>query len=149
LARGQPVRSAGWDHTRLRAAIQVGIALALLTIFLRNRVVDVLTRLDGTTLTALLLALGIAIAEETTFRGYIQPRLAAWVGAWPGLVLSAALFALWHLTAWVGRLPLNTTLILFGLTFAQGLVLGWVMRSTGHVLTPALYRAVSIWLRVF
>jgi membrane protease YdiL (CAAX protease family) len=149
LARGQPVRSAGLDPARMRNAMQMGFALALLTIFLRNRVFEVLSGLNSETLLALLTALGIAIAEETTFRGYMQPRLSAWIGDWPGLVLTAALFAIWHLVAWAGRLPLETTLILVGLTFAQGLVLGWVIRSTGSVLSPAIYRAVSIWLRVF
>ncbi len=149
LARGQPVRSAGWDPARLRIALQLGVAIALLTIFLRNRVIDVLSRTDGPALIGLLSALGIGLAEETIFRGYIQPRMAAWLGDWPGLLLSAAMFALWHLMAWLGRLPVETTLILLGLTFVQGLVLGWIMRVSGHVLTPALYRAISIWLSVF
>ena len=149
VARGQPARSAGWNQTTLRTGSQIGLALALLTIFLRNRVFDVLGGVNSDSMPALLLSLGIAVAEETTFRGYIQPRLAAWVGQWPGLALSAALFSVWHLAAWINSLPFATILILFGLTFAQGLVLGLVMRGAGHVLAPALYRAISIWLRVF
>lgn len=149
LARGQPVRSAGWNRGGIRMALQAGIAMSLLTIFLRNRVLDVLSRLDGTVLIALLFAIGISLAEETIFRGYIQPRMVAWLGEWAGIGVSAALFTVWHLPAWAGRLPLETVLPLAGLTFVQGLVLGWVMRCSGHVLTPAIYRAISIWLRVF
>ena len=171
VARGQPARSAGWDRARLRIGVQMGLALALLTIFLRNQVFNVLgaLSLNGnpneslafasdslSPALAFLLALGIAIAEETTFRGYIQPRLSAWLGEWAGLALSAFLFTLWHAVSWlVGSDPqglslqASVVLLPLGLTLAQGLVLGVVMRSTGHVLAPALYRAVSIWLRIF
>jgi membrane protease YdiL (CAAX protease family) len=149
LGRGQPVRSVGWEPGRIRLALQTGLAIAMLTLFLRNRVFDVLNGLNSESLTALLFALGIAVAEETTFRGYILPRLSAWIGEWPGLALSAALFTAWHMVAWVGHLPVETVLILTALTFTQGMVLGWMMQKTGHVLTPALYRAVSIWLRIF
>lgn len=149
LARGQPVRSAGWGSAGIRIALQAGIAMSLLTIFLRNRVLDVLSRLDSPVLIALLFAIGISLAEETIFRGYIQPRMISWLGEWPGLGASALLFTLWHLPSWAGRLPLETILPLLGITFVQGLVLGWVMRCSGHVLAPAIYRAVSIWLRVF
>ena len=147
--RGQPVRSAGWNPARARLALQVGLAMVMLTIFLRNRVYDVLNGMSVQNLLSLLMALGIGLAEETTFRGYIQPRLISWIGEWPGLLLSAILFAFWHLAAWAGRLPVETTLILFALTFVQGVVLGWIMLKSGHVLTSALYRATSIWLRIF
>ena len=146
VVRKQPARSTGWNPGQLRAGLQAGLALAILTIFLRNRVMDVLNGMGSPDLNALPLALGIALAEETIFRGYIHLRLSWWVGKWPGLVLTAALFAMWHLPAWRQGLTVETALLLLGLTFLQGLVQGWIMNQTGHVVAPAFYRAISIWI---
>ncbi len=145
--RRQPLRSLGWNRGLITPALQVGFALAILTIFLHNRVMDVLRGINDAGLLALLLALGISLAEETIFRGYIQLRLAWWLGAWPGLILTAALFAIWHLPAWLNHLPTDQLLILLLLTFIQGLILGWIMRKTGNVAAPAFYRTFSIWVQ--
>jgi membrane protease YdiL (CAAX protease family) len=146
LVRQQPFRSIGWNRALITPGLQMGVAMALLTVFLRNRVMDVLGGLAAPVLGSLPIALGIALAEETIFRGYIQMRLAWWLGPWPGLVVTAILFTLWHLPAWLQALPTQTTLILAGLTFLQGLILGWVARKSGGVVAPALYRAFSIWV---
>jgi membrane protease YdiL (CAAX protease family) len=146
LVRQQPIRSIGWNPTLITPGLQMGVAMAILTIFLRNRVMDVLGGLSTPVLGALPIALGVALAEETIFRGYIQMRLVWWLGFWPGIMLTSALFTLWHLSAWLPALPMQTILILSGLTFVQSLVLGWVMRKSGSVVTPILYRAISIWV---
>jgi membrane protease YdiL (CAAX protease family) len=147
LLRKQPVRSLGWDMGLLRPALQMGFAIAIMTIFLRNHVMTILGGLPPERLNPLLLAMGIAILEETIFRGYIQPRLAWWLGPVPGIALTAALSTLWHLPVWLNWLPGETILILVGLTFVQALVLGWIMRKAGHVAAPAFYRAFSIWMQ--
>lgn len=147
--RRQPLLSAGWKPALIRPGLEMGAALAILTIFLRNRVVDVLYRFNNDALTALLLALAISLAEESIFRGYIQLRLVSWMGRWQGIFLTAAMFAVWHVPAWIGHAPDLTVLGLVGLTFAQGLVLGWVMDRSGSVAAPAFYRAVSIWMQFF
>jgi membrane protease YdiL (CAAX protease family) len=146
LIRKQPFRSIGWDPDLLRTGLMIGVAMAFLTIFLRNRMMDVLGGVSTESAVALLLALGIALAEETIFRGYIQMRLAWWLGQWPGLALTAALFTLWHAPAWVRSLPMQTILLLAALTFVQGLVLGWIMLKSRHAAAPALYRAISLWI---
>ena len=147
ITRRQPMLSVGWKASMISPGLQMGVALALLTIFLRNRVMDVLGGITSAGLAALLLALGISLAEETIFRGYLQLRLASWLGRWQGVLLTSVLFAVWHLPAWLGRLPAQTTLILLGLTLGQGLVLGWIMEKSHGVPAPALYRAVSIWMQ--
>jgi membrane protease YdiL (CAAX protease family) len=129
-------------------ALQVGFALAILTLFLRNRVMDVLGGVTTEELNYLLLAIGISLAEETIFRGYIQMRLSWWLGKWPGIVLTAAMFALWHVPAWLNRVPVETGLLLTGLTLVHGLVLGWIMSVSKNVIAPALYRSISIWMYV-
>ncbi|NLG99670.1 MAG: CPBP family intramembrane metalloprotease [Chloroflexi bacterium] len=145
--RRQPVRSAGWNPALITPGLQMGLAIGILTIFLRNRVMDVLSGISPEGLNMLLLALGISLAEETIFRGYIQLRLSWWLGQWTGIILTSLMFTLFHIPAWLNAVPTPTLLILAGLTFVQGLVLGWVMHKSGIVAAPALYRAFSIWVQ--
>jgi membrane protease YdiL (CAAX protease family) len=148
VARQQPVRSIGWNPKLLVPALQMGLAMALLTLFLRNRVMDILAGLDAARWNLLLLAVGISLAEETIFRGYLQLRLSWWLGEWAGLALTAALFTLWHVPVWLRQPPSEPgwMALLVGLTFAQGLVLGWIMKTSKNVAAPALYRSISIWM---
>ena len=39
--------------------------------------------------------------EEIGWRGYMQPRLLARFGFWPGIGLTALIWAIWHLPLWV------------------------------------------------
>jgi membrane protease YdiL (CAAX protease family) len=144
--RRQPLKSIGWNPQMLVPGLQMGIALAFLTIFLRNRVMDVLSGFETPLMTLLLFGLLISIIEETIFRGYIQLRLAWWLGKWQGLVLTAVLFTVWHLPTLINGLSPENVLTIAGLTLVQALVLGWIMDKSGHVFAPALYRAISIWV---
>lgn len=147
ILRKQPIKSLGWNPPVFSGGLQMGFAIAVITIFLRSKIMTILGGLSAESVLPLFVGLGIALAEETIFRGYIQLRLAWWLGPLPGIALTAALSTLWHLPIWITRLPTNTVLILAGLTFLQALVLGWIMRKAGHVAAPALYRAASIWMQ--
>ena len=143
--RKQPVRSAGWPRDKLSAALQLGLALAFLTIFLRGKFTALLNGLNGSELEMLGFLLVAALLEETTFRGYIQPRLAAWWGEAPGWLATAGFFVLWQLPFLLLGAPetLPTNLLIAG---AQSLVASYIMQRCHHVLSPAVYRAVSGWL---
>lgn len=147
LVRRQPLRSAGWGSANLRIGLMIGLALSILTIFLRNRFTSIVAGLPGEQIIQLLYWLGICLLEESIFRGYIQPRLSAWLGEIPGWVLASALFALWRVPLWlaIGQSPI-ALLPYLGLTFVQGLVVGYIQRKSGSVLAPGLYRAVSTWI---
>jgi len=149
FVRGQPIRAAGWGRASFRAGLQSGLALALLTILLRNRALDLINGITSAELSYLFLALGIALAEETIFRGYIQLRLGWWLGENRGWLVTGLFFAAFRFPLLLAAGDLNAAL--FGLLIAlgQGLVAGWLMQKSGHVLAPALYRATSIWLNVF
>ncbi len=147
LVRRQPLRSAGWGRANLTLGLQFGLALALLVIFIHNRISTLLGGLSGDQITALLFWLAICLLEESIFRGYIQPRLSAWLGDLPGWGLTAALFALWHLPLWLSRGDaLSSVLPGLLLAFVQGLVLGFIQRKSGSVLASGLYRGVATWL---
>ncbi|NTU75053.1 MAG: CPBP family intramembrane metalloprotease [Anaerolineaceae bacterium] len=146
LLRGQPLRSAGWNRKLLGGALRMGFGVALVVLFLRGKALTILGGVSTEEITALLLWLGIAFAEETVFRGYIQLRFQAWLGDRWGWLATAGLFTLWYLPGRLGALPLNV--FLWGLLFAlvQALILGWMMKKSNHVAAPFLYRAISGWL---
>jgi membrane protease YdiL (CAAX protease family) len=77
-----------------------------------------------------------AFSEETIFRGILQPTLQRRLGRIGGLVVTAVVFALYHLTlrpaALIGRL-------------AIGLVLGGLRDGTGTLWAPALAHAL-LWV---
>jgi len=145
--RKQPVRSAGWSREKLYAALQLGMALAFFSIFLRGKFNAVITGLNSESLGLLAYCLVMALMEETAFRGFIQPRLASWWGETAGWLAASALFVLCQLP----RLLAVPEQLLFNLVLVvgQSLVAGYLMQRSGHVLAPALYRAVSIWLLFF
>lgn len=146
LLRRQPLRSAGWGRANLSLGLQFGLVLAILALFIHNRIGAILGGLSGAQISALLYGLAICLLEESIFRGYMQPRLSAWLGDLPGWALCAALFALWRLPALLAAGG-NFLSVLpnLGLAFVQGLVLGYIQRKSGSVLAPGLYRAVSTW----
>jgi membrane protease YdiL (CAAX protease family) len=145
--RKQPVRSAGWSREKLNAALQLGLALVFLSIFLRGKFSAVVTGLNSQTLSLLGFSLLMALMEETAFRGFIQPRLASWWGEIAGWLAAAGLFVICQLP----RLLAAPEQLVFNLVVLAGqtLVAGYVMRRSGHALAPSLYRAVSSWLIFF
>ncbi|HZA49470.1 MAG TPA: type II CAAX endopeptidase family protein [Myxococcaceae bacterium] len=70
-------------------------------------------------------ALLAGVAEELFFRGYMQTRLVARFGRWPGIVLTSAAFAILHMD------PLHASAALL-----LGLYLGWLAERAGHVRLP-------------
>ncbi len=63
------------------------------------------------------------VAEELFFRGFVQTRLRDRWGSWPGIVVTALLFGLYHLDP--THIVVATTL---------GLLIGWVAEVTGSIL---------------
>ncbi len=91
---------------------------------------------------AALLAIGVApgLAEETFFRGFMQPGLVASWGRWPAIVAAAAAFGLIHLDRVQGPVA-----------FVAGLFLGWAVERLGgirpsilaHVANNAIFLAAA------
>lgn len=147
--RGQPLKGAGWNTTNLRLGIQTGLALALLTIFLRNRVMDVLNGLSREEIAYLLVVLGIALAEETIFRGYVQMRLCWWLGERQGVLATAALNTLWRLPLLLASGAYIVLWLNLVIMIGQAILSGWLMQKTGSVLTTILYRTTSLWMNFY
>lgn len=88
----------------------------------------------------LLVALADGFMEEMLFRGLFLRRLGRCVGDDWANVVTATVFAFWHLEpAFPGSNPVNHLVL-----FVLGLLLGRVMQRTGSVLAPALIHAGAI-----
>lgn len=146
IIRRQPPRSAGWDAKRLNGGLRAALVLVFLIIILRGLMVPLATGQLSSQFTALGFWMLIALAEETVFRGFLQLRLASWLNDKQGLVLTALMYTIYQ----IPRIALNPDGLLMGTVFTlvQGLLLGWIMLKTGHAAAPALYRAVSEWVRM-
>ncbi len=142
--RRQPPLSAGWNRRLLGPSFRLGLALVFLTIFLRGEFMTLVRGIRAQQGYLLLAWVLIAFTEETIFRGYIQLRLTSWLGDWAGWFGTAFLFVVWQIPFLLAdpvALPLN-----LALAAARAVLLGWIMRRTGQVLAPAMWRAVSEWL---
>ncbi len=71
-----------------------------------------------------------ALAEETLFRGYLQPPLVAKLGRW-GIVVQAAIFALYHVA-------LTPHLLSLAVKGVYGLALGTLRGKEGSLVGPAV-----------
>ncbi|HEY3588122.1 MAG TPA: CPBP family intramembrane glutamic endopeptidase, partial [Myxococcaceae bacterium] len=91
--------------------------------------VPVLERLLG-----MLIGVEAALTEETLFRGDLQPTLQRVLGRGPGQLLTAVLFALYHLRFGFWGLLAKT---------AFGLVFGLLRDRTGRLVSPAVAHWIS------
>jgi len=75
--------------------------------------------------------------EEAVFRAALLEGLAARFGAWPGILVQAAIFAALHRSLWL-LLPM----------FALGVVLGWLAHKRESLWAPialhALYNGITV-----
>lgn len=147
LYRQQPLLSAGWGaKPNLLLGLRIGVMLLFLSIFLGGKFMSIVNGVTAEEGTALLLLLGICLAEETLFRGYLQLRFSAWLGKPAGWLATSGLFVIWSLPRLLvlpAPLWLNLPILII-----QSLLLGWLMQKTGHVIAPILYRTVSDWLTI-
>jgi membrane protease YdiL (CAAX protease family) len=79
-----------------------------------------------------------AIPEETIFRGILQPTLQQKVGRWPGILLTAFIFAIYHVH-FQFALPRVIS------HFCWGLILGALRERTGTLWAPAIAHAL-MWI---
>ena len=137
----ETLQSLGWKS----AAPQRDVALGILGLFALVGVMlaafvcfgESLTELWQTVLAfpaglrAQFLVIGVlaALAEETLFRGYLQPAAQAKLGTFWGIVLVALVFSLYHMTPH----PLGLVV-----KFGFGLVLGFLRFRTQSLVAPAV-----------
>jgi membrane protease YdiL (CAAX protease family) len=172
LARARRASPAeyGWQRERLRRAAGLGLFWGLAVLLFRAAPLRGGALAEPPTWYALATCAVAAVAEETTYRGFLQPRCEAWLGPGWGWAASAGLAAL-------AQVPAR---LVMGEAFAAGLVatgaspglyaLGPALRAaaayflvqivptsvlfgaamviSGHALTPALVNLAWNWSRL-
>ncbi len=89
----------------------------------------------------------VGFFEEIIFRGYLQTRLTASLGKVKGLVLTAILFSLTHLSNGLilQHLNLNDALINSLALLPVSLLLGYIMLKAKNITAPAIFHAGLDW----
>jgi membrane protease YdiL (CAAX protease family) len=141
--RRQPLLSVAWGRPLLKPALQVGFALAIMSVFLRQRIYMIIDGVSQTEALALLALIAIVVAEETVFRGFIQLRLADRWGDLAGWLVTAALYILWILPRWLLLGQPWQTLVAAAV---MAVLMGYIMRKSGHNAAGVLFRTISEWV---
>jgi membrane protease YdiL (CAAX protease family) len=85
----------------------------------------------------LLVNFGVAVGEETIFRGYLLSGLQTAWGKWPGLVVMTGVFGLFHVPAYMSdRMPPAALTLALLLASAFGLLFGLIYLQTGTLWLP-------------
>jgi len=84
--------------------------------------------------------------QEFFFRGWLQSRLEAAMGEWPGLLAALACFTLWHFTLPIfgpqSIFPMFTLQGILG-TIASGLIYSYLFWRTRSLFAPSLAHALA------
>ncbi len=141
---GDGLRSLGLRPTRRRMreltiGFAVGAVLFALLVLVRAGIVGATWRFSGVNgipaaVGGLLVALLLLLPEELLFRGYPFQRLVQAVGAWPGILISAVLFGIYHLVGsgmWGIGAFFQVAMPALG-----GVVFGWAAVRTNGLALP-------------
>jgi len=148
VIRRQPLLSIGLSRPSTTLGLMLGVALALITIFLRGKVYSLLDGITAEEFNYLILSLVLALAGEIIFRGFLQLRFTGWLGRIGGWLLASLAHFLFCLPfVWLVNgenfagfwLPAVVQLV-------QSILLGWIMRRSGNVLASGLYQAAHFWV---
>lgn len=140
----------GWGRRRLGRALALGSVVDAGALLLRARPFTPERLALADTGWALATYAVVASAEETLYRGFLQGRLEAWLGRWPGYLITALLFTTLHLPA---RL-LGGEPVVQALTYAavqllpMALLFGGAMLAADHTAAPALVHLAWNWASV-
>lgn len=150
LVRQQPLFSTGLGQQTLRPSLTLGVALGLLTIFLRGKIYTIINSVGPTQGNYLIAMAGVGLAEEVIFRGFIQLRLTSWLGPLWGWVLTAVAFALYHIPSKLLIEHVSLEALAFSLIIPLlfGLLQGWIMQKSGNIAGLAIYHAIHNWMVV-
>jgi hypothetical protein len=148
--RQESLRSAGVTGENLGRSIVVGAflvsAFALWRVIMVGGAGDAgLSPVGG--VWALLQFAIVGFSEEFAYRGYLQGRLAGWLGTYRGWVLASAIMAMAHVGHRVAALGMSGGEALLSAAFLLpvSLFLGYVMLRTRSIVAPGLLHTFINW----
>jgi len=150
LLRRQDFASIGWSRHNLGRSVLLGVALGggMTAAQMVMRAVGITSLLDRQHFYAFLSCAIVGFGEETLYRGYLQTRMIAWLGDWPGWLTTGVLMALVHIPSRLfilGLSPLAAVLNVLSL-IPVSLLLGYLMLRTGNVVAPGILHLFADWV---
>jgi membrane protease YdiL (CAAX protease family) len=148
VIRRQPLLSVGLSRPSTRLGLILGVALVLITIFLRGKIYSLLDGISAGEFDALILSLVLALVGEIIFRGFLQLRFTGWIGPTGGWLLASLAYFLFCLPfIWlVNGGDITAVWLPASVQLVQSILLGWIMHRSGNVLASGLYQAAHFWV---
>ena len=137
---GEPFNTTGLTTVNLTASLAVGLFLSALTVAAVLEFQPPGPAVRAVIVPAVIYWGIVGFAEEFIYRGYLQTRLIALTGKWPGWVLTALIFAFMHLGVryfWEGYTFQEAFYSCVSI-IPLALLLGYAMLRTGNVIAPTL-----------
>lgn len=150
MRRKESLESIGITTKNLWQSIVIGVILSAAIILLSNpKNIQKLPLIGMSHVIALFFYAVVGFGEEFLFRGYLQNRLVAWLGTWGGLLLTAAIFVMFHIpqTLMLGS-DWERVLMKTANYVPIALFLGFVMLRTGNLMTIGLFHTFANWVSV-
>jgi membrane protease YdiL (CAAX protease family) len=93
----------------------------------------------------------VGFAEEFAFRGYLQTRLSALLGAIPGWLLASVLMASVHIfqRILIMGLPSGEALLDSLSLIPFSLLMGYIMMRTENIMAPGIFHSFANWIGIF
>ncbi len=86
--------------------------------------------------------LGVALAEEMLFRGYMQTKLENVIPSWGAILLQAIFFGAWHFVRWISPLRLEPMAFHVSTSLLFGVILGTYYHHTRSLIGPIVLHAL-------
>jgi membrane protease YdiL (CAAX protease family) len=140
--RRQGLETIGLSRHSLLPSLLVGLIASGVTMVIYRYPISALWMKPGE-IYRLVAQLGVGISEEAIFRGFLQTRFTAWMGARRAEIITAVTFALFHIPQRIAHGIAGASLAVDLLVLlAWGLVFGWAMRKMGNIAGLSLLHAV-------
>lgn len=151
--RKESWQSAGVTRNNLGKSILLGCLLGLITIVTyRPCVTGILSGvMNMNHFWAFLQYTVVGFSEEFAFRGYLQTRLAAWLGRWQGWLVASVMMALIHIAqrVYMSGFDATTAFLSSAYLIPISLSMGFVMLRTENIVAPAISHTFADWVGTF
>lgn len=149
IKRAESLESIGITTRNLWQSIVIGLIISGLIVCFDARKLHALCLIGMSHVIALVFYAVVGFGEELLFRGFLQNRLVSWLGTWRGVLLTAAIFSLFHMPQmFMFEWNWNRVLAQTSCYIPISLFLGFVMLRTGNLMAVGLFHTFANWINV-
>jgi len=141
LIRRQGLLTIGLSRNNLISSAFLGVIMVFVTIasyiLVYGNVLTIMGAFSTSGFYYLVAMLSVGFVEEAIFRGYLQLRLAAWLGSFRAWILTAIVFTVGHF---------RQSILGLVSVFCIGLVFGWTMLKSKNIIGLSIWHAFMDWV---